>query len=99
MSFNQNHYPILGGRYLLIDSLGEGGNAKVYRSFDLQDQKTIAVKVMNLTGAAQKAEAEKESNIMDEKRMRRQEEPTLMSPLPDEPCPMWSHPAHEPPPM
>ena len=38
---------ILGGRYQLVERIGEGGMAMVYRATDLRTQHDVAVKVMH----------------------------------------------------
>jgi len=37
---------LLDGRYRLDERIGEGGAARVYRAFDTQLQRTVAVKIM-----------------------------------------------------
>ena len=37
---------ILGGRYRLESKVGTGGMSVVYRSTDLQEERTVAVKIL-----------------------------------------------------
>ena len=41
---------IIDNRFRLDEIIGEGGMAKVYRAFDLQDNRTVALKVLDLSG-------------------------------------------------
>lgn len=44
--------PLLDGRFLLLDVLGRGGMASVYRAFDRVEQRLVALKVLARTAAA-----------------------------------------------
>jgi serine/threonine-protein kinase len=46
MNENENVGRVLDGRYQLIEQIGEGGMADVYRAFDLTDSREVAVKLL-----------------------------------------------------
>ncbi len=37
---------VLNDRYEIIEKVGSGGMADVYRGFDLREQRTVAIKIM-----------------------------------------------------
>jgi len=43
-----NNFPVLNKRYLLLTMLGKGGFSEVYKGFDLDYQKYVAVKIHHL---------------------------------------------------
>ncbi len=47
-NIDQNSFPILFGKYVLVSLLGQGGMGSVYRGYDSLSKRDIAIKVANL---------------------------------------------------
>ncbi|CAK8674596.1 unnamed protein product [Clavelina lepadiformis] len=43
-----NDYPVLNKQYLLLSLLGKGGFSEVYKGFDMEEQRYVAVKIHHL---------------------------------------------------
>lgn len=55
------NFPVLNNRYLLLNMLGRGGFSEVFRAFDLQALRSVAVKIHQLS--SQWSEAKKASYV------------------------------------
>ena len=53
---------LFGGRYEIIESLGEGGMGKVYRAFDTRVQEEVAIKLLRPEISADRKVIERFSN-------------------------------------
>lgn len=46
---NWKRYPLLAGRFLLLNMIGKGGFSEVYRAFDVVELKGVACKIHELS--------------------------------------------------